>query len=291
MAERRMFSKSVIDSDLFLNMPLSAQLLYFHLGIRADDDGFIDNPKTIGRIVGASEDDFGILFVKKYIMKFESGVIVIRHWKQHNYIRSDRYKPTKYIEEKSTLSISEHGVYSDSETLELPLGIPTVDVGKVRLGKVSIEKKKEKKPEKIKIPSYLEFKEYGLSKKPDVSEEALKLKYEAWVENGWKDGNNKPVKNWKSKLLNTIGHLPVNEVSLGIESFKDKEYLKDDRLNEMFIKYLEVRKQLRQPINEDVIKILISELKSVSNGSKKDAEQIIEKAMTNGHKTFYPLKD
>ena len=94
MAERRMFSKSIIDSDVFLDMPLSTQALYFHLAMRADDEGFVNNPKKIQKMIGASDDDIRILVMKRYVLTFESGIIVIKHWKIHNYIQSDRFKPT-----------------------------------------------------------------------------------------------------------------------------------------------------------------------------------------------------
>ena len=113
MAERRMFAKTIIDSDAFMEMPLSAQALYFHLSMRADDDGFINNPKKLQRMVGASEDDYKLLIVKRFILTFESGVIVIKHWKIHNYIQKDRYKPTIYAEEKSMIESKENGVYTE----------------------------------------------------------------------------------------------------------------------------------------------------------------------------------
>lgn len=98
MAERRMMAKSVIETDLFLDMPMSAQCLYFHLLLRADDDGFIKNPSSIRREINASNDDMKLLIAKQYILPFESGVIVIRHWKIHNYIRKDRYRQTDCAE-------------------------------------------------------------------------------------------------------------------------------------------------------------------------------------------------
>lgn len=91
MAEKRMFSRSVIESDGFLDMPLSAQALYFHLAMRADDDGFVTNPKSISRVIGAAEDDLKLLIAKNYVLAFENGVIVISHWRVHNYIPKDRY--------------------------------------------------------------------------------------------------------------------------------------------------------------------------------------------------------
>lgn len=104
MAERRMFSKTIIDSDAFLDMPLSAQSLYFHLSMRADDDGFINNPRKIQRMIGAADDDLRILTMRKFIIPFETGIVVIKHWKIHNYIQKDRYKPTVYQEELAALA-------------------------------------------------------------------------------------------------------------------------------------------------------------------------------------------
>lgn len=112
MAEKRMFSKTIIDSDAFLDMPLSSQALYFHLSMRADDDGFVNNPKKIQRIIGCGDDDLKLLMAKKFLIPFESGIVVIKHWRIHNYIRNDRYKETNYIEEKSMLGIEKNKAYS-----------------------------------------------------------------------------------------------------------------------------------------------------------------------------------
>lgn len=98
MANRRMFSKTVIKTDAFLDMPQTAQNLYFHLGIEADDDGFV-SPKMVMRTLGSNDDDLKVLISKGFVIPFKSGVIVIRHWKQNNYIQSDRYQPTIYQDE------------------------------------------------------------------------------------------------------------------------------------------------------------------------------------------------
>ena len=127
MAERRMFSKTIIDSDIFLDMPLSTQALYFHLSMRADDDGFVNNPRKIERMVGCGADDRKILIAKQFIIPFESGICVIKHWRIHNYIRNDRYKPTMYQEEKEQLLIEENKAYSINKEMDtncLPSGIP-----------------------------------------------------------------------------------------------------------------------------------------------------------------------
>jgi len=138
-----MFSKTIIDSDVFLDMPLSAQALYFHLSMRADDDGFVNNPKKIQRMVGASEEDYKTLITKQYILVYDSGIIVIKHWKIHNYIRNDRYKPTPYTVEKSALIINPNGEYTLMDTNGIPndnhldtqdrLGKDRLELGKDRL--------------------------------------------------------------------------------------------------------------------------------------------------------------
>ena len=115
MAERRMFTDKITESDVFLDMPLSTQALYFHFCMNADDDGFVKNPKRIQRMLGASDDDCKLLVLKRFVLPFESGVIVIKHWRMHNLLRKDRYKPTEYIEEKSMLKIKENGAYTFDE--------------------------------------------------------------------------------------------------------------------------------------------------------------------------------
>lgn len=135
-----MINKRIIVSDTFLDMPLSAQALYFHLNAIADDDGFIENPNSFKRMIGASNDDLKILIAKQYILPFESGVVVVKHWLIHNYIRRDRYNETMHVEEKKKLQINEDKTYSYYEGIPLvnqptTNGIPMVDTGKDRTGK------------------------------------------------------------------------------------------------------------------------------------------------------------
>lgn len=198
MAERRMFAKTIIDSDAFLDMPLSTQALYFHLSMRADDEGFINNPKKIQRMVGSSEDDLKLLTAKRFILAFDSGVIVIKHWKLHNYIRSDRFKPTMYLEEKSRLITKENKAYS----VGMAVGIPEADhldtqvrLGKVRLGKVSKDilsssdeqddtpNLKETNLDKLKTDFELIWTEYPKSRRKD------KQKCFTRYKNALKDGD------------------------------------------------------------------------------------------------------
>ena len=114
MAERRMFAKSIVLSDAFLDMPLSTRCLYFTLGMLADDDGFVGNPKSIMRSIGASEEDIKIMAAKGFIVLFESGIILIRHWKINNRIKSDRYRETKYLAEKALFFEDASGAYLEN---------------------------------------------------------------------------------------------------------------------------------------------------------------------------------
>ena len=171
MGERRMFSKTIIDSDNFLDMPLSSQLLYFHLSMRADDDGFINNPKSIMRNVRCNDDDLKLLIAKQFILPFESGVVVIKHWKIHNYIRADRYKETNCLEEKKFLQLNKGneyviGIPSDNQvtTIPQPSDNQVVDnrytqvkLSKVKLSKVKLSKVKEDHKGPINKINYAEF--------------------------------------------------------------------------------------------------------------------------------------
>ena len=154
MADRRMMSKTVIDTDMFLDMPISAQSLYFHLLLRADDDGFLKNIKTIMRTVGASPDDIKLLIAKQYLLLFESGVVAIKHWRVHNVIRKDRYKPTT-CDERNLIELDSSGEYRLLTTAGIPngnqlttAGIPNGNPGKDRLGKDRLGKDRLEKREK-----------------------------------------------------------------------------------------------------------------------------------------------
>jgi len=139
MAQRRMFSPAIVGSDAFLDMPTSTRELYFQLGMYSDDDGFI-NPRKIIRMVGASDDDIKILIGKRFIIPFEDGVVVIKHWKINNLLQKDRYHPTVYREHFLAIKTKENGAYTESVNKLLP----QVRLGKVRLGKV-IKEGEEKK--------------------------------------------------------------------------------------------------------------------------------------------------
>ena len=161
MAERRMFAKTIVLSDAFLDMPLSARCLYFTLGMLADDDGFVNSPKSIMRQAGASTDDLNLLMAKRFILAFDSGVIVIKHWRIHNYIQKDRYKESKYMDEKATLKIDQNGAYTeciqDVSTLDTQVRLGK-DRDRLELGKGSvgedIEEAEPPKPTRHKYGMY-----------------------------------------------------------------------------------------------------------------------------------------
>lgn len=172
MAEKRMFTQKIVDSDAFLDMPLSSQCLYFHLNMRADDDGFINNPKRIQRTIGASDDDLKLLIAKRFVICFENGVIVIKHWRMHNTLRKDRYNPTQYQDQLAMLDVKGNNAYTEKPgnhlaTIRQPDGNhlePQYSIGKYSLVEDSIveddasasepEKPKPSKPAKHKHGEY-----------------------------------------------------------------------------------------------------------------------------------------
>lgn len=155
MAERRMFTQKITESDAFLDMPLSSQALYFHLCMNADDDGFVKNPKRISRMMGACDDDIRLLVAKSFVITYDTGVIVIKHWRMHNLLRKDRYKETEYTDEKSMLNIKKNGAYTLDKSQGKPLievvrqpngnqMAPQDSIGKDSIDKDSIEKENTK---------------------------------------------------------------------------------------------------------------------------------------------------
>ena len=183
MAERRMFAKTIIDSDAFLDMPQSSQLLYFHLSMRGDDEGFINNPKSIMRNVGCKDDDIKLLIAKKFLIPFDSGVVVIKHWRIHNYIQKDRFTPTKYQTEKAMLSLDENKSYT--QCIQNVSNMDTqVRIGKDSIGKVNKEKSKKENLFSLFVDDYniseslqaklTEWLTYKTERKESYKEQGLK---------------------------------------------------------------------------------------------------------------------
>lgn len=204
MAERRMFAKTIIDSDAFLDMPTSARLLYYDLGMRADDEGFINSPKKIQRMTGASDDDLKVLISKSFVIPFQSGVVVIKHWKIHNYIRKDRLVETVYKEEKSLLETKENGAYTLEKTDTLP-DVSQMSVrcqSDVSIGKDSIDKDNiSSSNDEAKIQNFDKiWKIY-----PNKKGKANSIKH--W--NGWLKG--RKINNMFIKLTNNQMYLAVKK--------------------------------------------------------------------------------
>ena len=194
MAERRMFAKTIVTSDAFLDMPPSARCLYFTLAMFADDDGFVNNPKSIMRQTGATTDDMSILIAKKFVIAFESGVIVIKHWRIHNYIQSDRYHETKYQDEMKTLMLDENKAYTMPDTpciQDVSETDTEVRLGKDRLGKDRLDKKGRFTPPTLsEVRAYIEEKGYHIDAESFI---------DFYESKGWMVGKNK-MKDWKAAV-------------------------------------------------------------------------------------------
>ena len=224
MAERRMFSKKIIDTDAFLDMPLSAQALYFHLSMRADDDGFVSSPRKIRAMVGASEDDLKLLILKRFVLTFDSGVVVIKHWRIHNYISPDRYKPTTYVEELSTLGLDGKKAYVELDNNVVQNVVQNVDnpytqVSIVKSNREKEESKEEKEGEKspsrspfIK-PTVAEIEAYVKEKGYNIDAQRF---FDFYESKGWLVGKSK-MKNWQAAVRTWVrreGGQPAQSKSL-----------------------------------------------------------------------------
>lgn len=227
MANRRMFSLDIVNTDSFLDMSASAQALYFHLGMRADDDGFISSPKRITNMVGCNADDLKLLIAKGFVIQFDSGIVVITHWKINNYLRPDRYRPTLHQSEKAALESSEN-VYS-----LCTVGIPVVNKMDTQ---VSIDKNSKEKDSKGK-------------------------------------NNTKAPKSARTYFPN------------------------DESLNQAFLDYLEMRKQIKKTMTEKAVDLAIkklSELAAVPFSDSMDndlAIQILNQSVMNSWQGLFPLKE
>jgi len=202
MAERRMFAKSIVLSDAFLDMPLSARCLYFTLGMLADDDGFVGSPKAIMRQCGASQDDMAVLLQKRFILAFESGVIVIKHWRMNNYLRNDRHNNTTYLEEMAMLVIDDKGAYTEKDDVRYTSGIPSgrqvVYTDKDSIDKDSIDNNiYSNRRANFVPPSVEEVRAYCEKRNNEIDAEAFVAFYES---KGWMVGKNK-MANWKMAVV------------------------------------------------------------------------------------------
>lgn len=224
MAERRMFTQKITESDAFLEMPMSSQALYFHLCMNADDDGFVKNPKSIQRTVGCNDDDLKLLIAKRFILPFDTGVIVIKHWRMHNLLRKDRYKETVYIDEKSMLYLKQDGAYTFDETQGKPIPkiaeissesesgnqmatkwqpngnrlAPQDSIGKDSIGSIVVNTNSntQKNNKLFIVPTLAEVQAYCEDRGNSVDAQHF---IDYYTSNGWKVGRN-AMKDWKAAV-------------------------------------------------------------------------------------------
>lgn len=201
MAEKRMFAKSIVLTDAFLDMPMSARCLYFTLGMLADDDGFVGSPKSIMRQCGATQDDMGILLAKRFVLGFDSGVIVIKHWRINNYLQKDRYRETTYQEELATLMLDKKGAYTERTEPMYTSCIQDVYTDKNSIDKNSIDKNSleedSKAPRKRFAPPTLEDVQAYCSERKNTVDPQRWFDY--YSSNGWRVGKN-PMRDWKAAV-------------------------------------------------------------------------------------------
>lgn len=227
MANRRMFSLDVVDTDIFLDLPISSQALYFHLGMRADDDGFVSSPKRVTAMIGANQDDLKLLIVKGFVIALEGGVVVIRHWKQNNYIQSDRHKDTVYQNQMAALTVNNGSYEVDTKCIQTVSKMDTQD---------SIDKNSKDKGSKGK-------------------------------------DSMKPPKRTETYFPN------------------------DESLNQAFLDYLEMRKQIKKPMTDRAIELAIKKLEELSALPFSDsmdndlAIQILNQSVMNSWQGLFPLKE
>ena len=215
-----MFAKSIVLSDAFLDMPMSARCLYFTLGMLADDDGFVGNPKSIMRQCGASQDDMAVLLQKRYVLGFETGVIVIKHWRMNNYLRDDRHKTTTYVEEMDTLTIDEKGAYTEVCKVGIPVANQMPTKCQPSIGKDSIGKDSIKSTRKFVPPTLEDVKAYAHERGDKVDAQKF---FDYYTAGGWVDVKGNKVKNWKQKLITWESKQPQPATNKKVHNYNERQ--------------------------------------------------------------------
>jgi len=221
MKNRRMFSNAIVNSDVFLDLPLSTQALYFHLVMDADDEGFVGNPKRLQRVIGATDKDMQNLIDKRYILTFQSGIIVIKHWYIHNYIPKERFSNTTYTEEKSTLKLDDKNAYTEiskcntgchtkcntecnTDVMQNDNQVSYECTTQIKLNEIKLNKNKRENAYTrthedftCTIPTLQEVKDFFILKSISIDPERF---YNYYSSLGWKKGNT-PIENWQLLAL------------------------------------------------------------------------------------------
>lgn len=239
MAEKRMFTKKVSDSDAFIEMSAAAQALYFHLNQGADDDGFNNQVQMAMWKAHASIDDLKVLMAKNFIIRFESGVIVIKHWRMHNTLRKDRYTPTNFQEELAMLGVKENEAYTLNGCQMVAKRLPQDSIDKVSVVENSADENKRGKKHKAFVPPT--FEEVLKYAKEKGREDLAKEFFDYFTVGDWIDSQGTKVKNWKQKFLTWVSRNPVKKVTANkAEPPKYSNTSADDALARAFERSYEI---------------------------------------------------
>lgn len=266
-----MMSKSIIETDKFMDMPMSAQCLYFHLLLRADDDGFIVSPKRTMRSIGCTDDDMKILIAKSYVLAFESGVIVVKHWRIHNYVKRDRYKQSS-IPESKLIMLDENREYQYLEPKRNQSG-------------TSLEPKRSKEEHE------------GYS---EDHEEYDKINTSNGAEPNWNQNGTKMEPNWFHRLdkirLDKIRGEEIRKdkkkkQSVSLKTIIEEFAGKNSMLFEAVKDWIEMRKIIKAPLTARAASMSFKQLCELSHGNESMMIEILNQSTLNCWKGLYPLKN
>jgi hypothetical protein len=282
LAEKRMMSKSIIETDKFMDMPMSAQCLYFHLLLRADDDGFIVSPKRTMRSIGCTDDDMKILIAKSYVLAFESGVIVVKHWRIHNYVKRDRYKQSS-IPESKLIMLDENREYQYLEPKRNQSG-------------TSLEPKRNQSGTSLE-PKRSKEEHEGYS---EDHEEYDKINTSNGAEPNWNQNGTKMEPNWFHRLdkirLDKIRGEEIRKdkkkkQSVSLKTIIEEFAGKNSMLFEAVKDWIEMRKIIKAPLTARAASMSFKQLCELSHGNESMMIEILNQSTLNCWKGLYPLKN
>ena len=282
MAEKRMMSKSIIETDKFMDMPMSAQCLYFHLLLRADDDGFIVSPKRTMRSIGCTDDDMKILIAKSYVLAFESGVIVVKHWRIHNYVKRDRYKQSS-IPESKLIMLDENREYQYLEPKRNQSG-------------TSLEPKRNQSGTSLE-PKRSKEEHEGYS---EDHEEYDKINASNGAEPNWNQNGTKMEPKWFHRLdkirLDKIRGEEIRKdkkekQSVSLKTIIEEFAGKNSMLFEAVKDWIEMRKTIKAPLTARAASMSFKRLCELSHGNESMMIEILNQSTLNCWKGLFPLKN
>ncbi|WP_314025623.1 hypothetical protein [Dialister invisus] len=293
MAEKRMMSKSIIETDKFMDMPMSAQCLYFHLLLRADDDGFIVSPKRTMRSIGCTDDDMKILIAKSYVLAFESGVIVVKHWRIHNYVKRDRYKQSS-IPESKLIMLDENREYQYLEPKRNQSGT-SLEPKRNQSG-TSLEPKRNQSGTSLE-PKRSKEEHEGYS---EDHEEYDKINTSNGAEPNWNQNGTKMEPNWFHRLdkirLDKIRGEEIRKdkkkkQSVSLKTIIEEFAGKNSMLFEAVKDWIEMRKIIKAPLTARAASMSFKQLCELSHGNESMMIEILNQSTLNCWKGLYPLKN